>query len=336
MAYYRRIDVLMKSLEIFVKNFSSVTARKSCGNYIKALPSKLLSLLIFVVLFIAFAVTVSSATTGQSRIVQKFFSGTKQELFVYTIRGENPGPTLLIFAGIHGDEKMCPPVAAKYSNIKLNKGNIVIVPRLNAVANQKKKRQGLGGDMNRLFDQPDNSKNPDMKVVNLAKSLIKKADYIINLHQGYGFYSPEWVDNKRNPGRWGQSNVIDAPNFDLPNGEKLELEKFAERVAQRSNAKIQDSKFHFLVNNTNTGSENTRHKEQRKSLTYYAVTKEHKIAIALEVTKNCTNAQATSFLITAINAVIEETGIIADNLPSHIPSPSVKKPKKTKPVHSKI
>jgi hypothetical protein len=124
--------------------------------------------------------------------------------------------------------------------------------------------------------------------------------------------------------------VIDAPNFDLPNGEKLELEKFAERVAQRTNARIKDVKFHFQVNNTNTGSENTIHKEQRKSLTYYAVTKEHKVAIALEATKNCTPAQATSFLMTAINAVIEEIGIVPDKLPSENQPSSDKKPKKTK------
>ncbi|MCX5816151.1 MAG: succinylglutamate desuccinylase/aspartoacylase family protein [Proteobacteria bacterium] len=248
---------------------------------------------------------------------------------VYTIHGENHGPTLLVFAGIHGDEKACPLVVAKYSHIKLKTGNLIIVPRLNAIANQKKKRYGLGGDMNRLFGQPENSKNPDMKVVNLAKTLIKKADYVVNVHQGDGFYSPTWVDSRRNPSRWGQSNVIDAPNFDLPNGEKLELEKFAERVAQRTNTKIKDAKFHFQVNNTDTGSENTIHKEQRKSLTYYAVTKEHKVAIALEATKNCTPAQATSFLMTAINAIIEEIGIAPDRFPLVTqPSPG-KKPRKS-------
>jgi len=247
--------------------------------------------------------------------VQKYFSGTNQEVVVYTIKGEIPGPTVLIFAGIHGDERACPVVAAKYSNIRLKKGNIVVVPRLNAVAIQKKKRNGLGGDMNRLFDQPETSKNPDVKVVNLAKELIKKADYVVNMHQGHGFYSPTWINSKRNPSRWGQSNVVDAPYFDLPNGDKLELEKFANKVVQRSNENITDRRFHFQVNNTNTGSEDSRHKVQRKSLTYYAVTKEHKHAIAIEVTKNCTFAQATTYLVIALNAVINETGIVAEKLP---------------------
>lgn len=270
-----------------------------------------------------------SIAAQTSKTVHKYFSGTKQEVTVYTINGESPGPTLLIFAGIHGDERACPAVAAKYSNIKLKKGNIIIVPRLNSVANQKKKRNGLGGDMNRLFDLPENSKNPDMNVINLAKELIKKADYVVNMHQGDGFYSPTWVDSKRNPTRWGQSNVIDAPNFDLPNGDKLELEKFADNVVQRSNAKIPDRRYHFQVNNTNTGSEDTRHKVQRKSLTYYAVTKEHKLAIAIEVTKSCSATQAADFLIIAVNSVIEETGIVADKLPSAGQSPSAKRTRKS-------
>jgi len=313
MADYRRIDVLMKRSQN-----SKKTLTLSC------------ILLAGLFLLTVFTSTASAATSEQSKKIQKFFSGTNQEVTVYTIHGENSGPTLLVFAGIHGDERACPIVAAKYSHIKLKKGTLIIVPRLNTIANQKKKRYGPGGDMNRLFDQPENSKNPDIKVVNMARELIKKADYVVNVHQGDGFYSPTWVDSRRNPSRWGQSNVIDAPNFDLPNGEKLELEKFAERVAQKTNVKIKDAKFHFQVNNTNTGSENTIHKEQRKSLTYYAITKAHKVAIALEATKNCTPAQATSFLMTAINAVIEETGIIADKLPSESPSPSDKKPKKAK------
>lgn len=267
------------------------------------------------VLFVLFLLLVQNSEAQEARSVQKYFSGTNQEVTVYTIKGETSGPTVLIFAGIHGDERACPVVAAKYSNIRLKKGNIVVVPRLNAVAIQKKKRNGLGGDMNRLFDQPETSKNPDVKVVNLAKELIKKADYVVNMHQGHGFYSPTWINSKRNPSRWGQSNVVDAPYFDLPNGDKLELEKFANKVVQRSNENITDRRFHFQVNNTNTGSEDSRHKVQRKSLTYYAVTKEHKHAIAIEVTKNCTFAQATTYLVIALNAVINETGIVAEKLP---------------------
>jgi hypothetical protein len=191
---------------------------------------------------------------------------------------------------------------------------------LNLPAVLEGKRQGLSGDMNRLFHLPENSNSTlDSKVVDLAKALIKKADYVLNLHQGEGFYSPKWISHKRNPFKWGQCNVIDAPIFDLPNGDKLELASFAKKIASRSNSKIEDKKFHFQVNNTNTASIKSLHKEQRRSLTYYALYQQHKTALALESTKNCSLSQAVAFLTIATNSIIEEIGIKAENLPSTDP-----------------
>ncbi|MGZ3597608.1 MAG: M99 family carboxypeptidase catalytic domain-containing protein [Syntrophales bacterium] len=195
---------------------------------------------------------------------------------VYVISGEEKGPTLLIIAGIHGDESGGYLTAERYADVKVKKGTLIIVPRLNLPAVVKGKRQGLSGDMNRLFHLPEDTyTTPDTKVVNLAKSLIKRADYVLNLHQGEGFYSPKWISHKRNPFRWGQCNVIDAPIFDLPNGDKLELASFAKKIASSSNSKINDQKYHFQVNNTNTAS---------------------------------TVPQAIGFLTIAINSVIGEVG----------------------------
>ncbi|MCX7635679.1 MAG: hypothetical protein N2Z74_08050, partial [Syntrophales bacterium] len=148
---------------------------------------------------------------------------------------------------------------------------------------------------------------------------IRKADYVLNLHQGSGFYNPKWISKKRNPLRWGQSNIIDAPTFDLPNGEKLELARFAGRIAAISNKKIADKQYHFHVNNTNTAGSGSRHKDQRRSLTYYALYKAHKMALAIEATKNCSLAQAVSFITIALNAVIGEVGLKVEGLPTTDP-----------------
>jgi hypothetical protein len=248
---------------------------------------------------------------------QTFFPGTNQEVAVYSITGAAKGPTLLIVGGIHGDESVCSRVADKYTHLRLKKGSLIIIPRLNKPALAARKRRGLGGDMNRMFGPSEpNRKNPDLRVVNLTKSLIKNADYVVNLHMGGGFYSPTWVNNKRNPKLWGQSNVIDAPFFDLPNGEKLELETLARKVAERANTRIGDKDYHFQVNNTDTANENSIHKDQRKSLTYYALTDQHKMALGLEVTKSCSSPQAYKFLTIALNSMLEETGIIPDRFPS--------------------
>ncbi|MBA4396106.1 MAG: hypothetical protein C0394_01760, partial [Syntrophus sp. (in: bacteria)] len=227
-----------------------------------------------------------------------YFPQTGQEVTVHFISGQEKGPTLLIFGGIHGDEPAGYLAAERFTHINIRKGNLIVAPRLNAVAIANKKRQGLGGDMNRLFDLPEemSRRNPDAKVVELAKSLIRQADYVINLHQAYDFYAPKWISAQRNPSRWGQSNVIDTPIYHLPNGEKLEPGRFVQAVCLRSNDRIKKRSYHFLVNDTDTGGRKSRHEEQRGSLTYYALTKQHKIAFAVEATKNCSLPEAIGFL----------------------------------------
>jgi hypothetical protein len=252
--------------------------------------------------------------------ITTFFRGSDQEVDVYDLQGREAGPTLLVFAGIHGDEAGGYLTADRYADLKVLKGNLIVVPRLNLFAILARRRRGLSGqDMNRKFQLFEEGRDADDRVVSLAKSLMDRADIILNLHQGYGFYSPTWVDHTRNPIRWGQCNVIDAPTFDLPDGRRLELERFARKVIRKINLQVADKRYHFHVNNTNTSHEESLHKEQRKSLTYYALTVKHKMAFGLEATKNCTLPQAVSYLTIAINAIMESAGIVVEAFPSTSP-----------------
>ena len=249
-----------------------------------------------------------------------FFKGSDQEVVVYHLQGREAGPTVLIFAGIHGDESGGYLTADRYADLKVLRGNLIVVPRLNLFAILAKKRIGLSGqDMNRKFQPREETEDPDNKVVGLAKSLMDQADIIVNLHQGYGFYSPVWIDGTRNPVRWGQCNVIDAPTFDLPDGRRLELEHFARKVTGKINLQIADKTYHFQVNNTNTSHEQSLHKEQRKSLTYYALAVKHKMAFGIEATKNCAFPQSLSYLTIAVNAIMENAGIVVEAFPSTSP-----------------
>jgi len=249
---------------------------------------------------------------------ETYFPKTSQAVTVHFISGPEKGPTLLVFGGIHGDEEAGYLTAERFADVRIKNGNLILAPRLNAVAIKKRQRRGLGGDMNRLFDLSEEARrhNPDAKVVDLAKSLIQRADYVINLHQAYDFYAPRWISRERNPSKWGQSNVIDTPIYYLRNGDKLEPGRFAQRVSQRSNDRIKSKGYQFLVNNTNTGGPKTRHKEQKGSLTYYALTKQHKVALAVEATKNCSLPEAIAFLTIAVNSALGEAGIESDSLPT--------------------
>lgn len=245
-----------------------------------------------------------------------YFSKSRQELAVHYRYGSQAGPTLLIVAGIHGDEAGGYLTAERYAHIKPVKGNLIVVPRLNRAAISAGRRHGLGGDMNRLFSLPASSRNPDIRVINLVKQLIRQSDYVLNLHQGYDFYNPRWISKTRNPTKWGQCNVIDTATYHLPSGRKLELGQYATQVVHRANRSIENGNYHFEVNNTNTAVKWTRHREQRGSLTYYSLYNQQKIALGLEATKNCSLAEAVSYLTIAVNAAIEEAGILVESLPS--------------------
>jgi hypothetical protein len=248
---------------------------------------------------------------------EAFFKGSDQEVEVYHLFGRERGPTVLIFAGIHGDESGGYLTAERYVGLKLVKGNLIIVPRLNLHAILTGRRTGLSGwDMNRKFHPSEGEKDPDDKIVDLAKSLMDRADLILNLHQGYGFYSPVWIDQARNPIRWGQCNVIDVSTFNLPDGRRFYLENFAKEVAQKINSKLMDKRYHFHVNNTNTFNKSSLHQEQRGSLTYYALARKHKMAFGIEATKNCSLPQGVGYLTLAVNVMLEKAGIVAETFPS--------------------
>jgi hypothetical protein len=299
--------------------------------------------LLAVAVSLAFCVWSRAAAAGTDQPLLEYqqsahFQKTRQELIVHTIRGAEPGPTLLIIAGIHGDEAGGYLTAERYAGVRLKKGNLIIVPRLNGPAVNAGKRSGLGGDMNRLFNLPPGSKNPDAKIVNLAKQLIRQSDYVLNLHQGYDFYNARWISPNRNPSKWGQSNIIDTATFHMPSGQKLELGNYAKRVVHRTNSRIPNGDYHFAVNNTNTAVKWTRHQEQRGSLTYYSLYNQQKIALGLEATKNCSLAEAISYLTIAVNAAIAEAGIEAVDLPSESSQSvgSVREAKSKNPAKTKL
>ncbi|MEO0249652.1 MAG: M99 family carboxypeptidase catalytic domain-containing protein [candidate division WOR-3 bacterium] len=254
---------------------------------------------------------------GEGCTVRHFFQGSRHEVLVHVIRGAEEGPVVLIIGGIHGDEPASHMAADKYTQVSLAKGSLVIVPRLNRPAVVAGTREGRTGDMNRLFHLPETKlEASDRGVVSLAKLLIAQSDYVVNLHQGSGFYDPSWISQNRNPSRWGQSYVIDTSVIRSKSGERLDLLGFAMSAAQRSNATIGSPNFRFHVRNTGSERDRLVGKEQHKSLTFFAVSKASKIALGVEATKSCSQAQAVALLATATDSVLREAGLVLKQFPS--------------------
>lgn len=212
-----------------------------------------------------------------------FFAGTQYELKAYFLRGEAPGPTVMIQGGIQGDEVSGFLTAQVLTRATLRRGNLVIIPRANVPTVNTRRRQ-VNVDLNRRFDR-DYGQFYEDRLARAIRFLMAGCDAFIHLHEGSGFYHPTYVNVLRNPGRYGQSIIIDATVFQ----NRIHLAQAVHHVLDRLNGAIVPADYRFRMFNTDTFSANTAHPEQRKSLTYYALSQVGIPALAIEVSKSITN-----------------------------------------------
>jgi hypothetical protein len=246
-----------------------------------------------------------------------FLANTDHELHVYRISGDEPGKTIMLVGGIQGDEPGGYMTADLYADVHLKKGNLIVVPRANFYSILLNRRDGLTGDMNRKFAPGSETyieRNLEEEIVAILKHLISESDCLLNLHEGSGFYNPVWIDDQENPQRFGQSIIYDTALFAIHDeGKIIHLEALANRVIDLANKQIDDKRLHFKPNNNNTLAEQTQHPEQRKSATFYALTREYIPAFGIETSKSIKNLETKMHLQKlVINMFMQEFGIVID------------------------
>lgn len=245
-----------------------------------------------------------------------YLSNTEHELHVFRIYGKKPGKTIMVIGGIQGDEPGGYLTADLYADITLKQGNLIVVPRANFYSILLNQRNGLTGDMNRKFgDKDKDHKNLEQEIVSILKGLIVEADCLLNLHEGSGWYHPEWQNEMENPERFGQSVIFDANTYHTNSGEKtINLEELASRVIDRVNPQIDNPRYHFKANNHNTVSDKSIHLEQRNSASYYALTQANIPAFGIETSKSIrSNSEKVNLQKLVVNSFMTEFGIIPDS-----------------------
>lgn len=240
-----------------------------------------------------------------------YFTDTAYELNIYRIYGQKPGKTLMLIGGIQGNEPGGFLSADLYADMSLEQGNLIVVPRANFYSIILNER-GPNGDMNRKFTYEEIDLSMEDKIVNVLKKLISESDYLLNLHDGSGYYYPEYIDEYRNPNRFGQSVIADCSEFTDPeSGNVVNLEKMAQDVIDEVNQYISNDLYKFHFNNTRTADEDSPHKEQRKSATYYAMSIHHIPAFGVESSKYLPSTDLKVwFHNLIINAFMERFNII--------------------------
>ncbi len=187
----------------------------------------------------------------------------------------------MVQGGIQGDENAGFITAQLLSLAKVTRGNLIVLPRANVPSINLHKRQ-INVDMNRRFDQDYNRFYED-RVARVIRFLLAQSDAFIHLHEGSGFYNPTYVDNLRNPKRYGQSIIVDTLVYN-----KIDLAHAVNSVIKELNGDIGASDYQFKLFNTRTFDQFTQYPEMRKSLTCYALAQHGIPAMAVEVSKNIT------------------------------------------------
>jgi Carboxypeptidase controlling helical cell shape catalytic len=256
---------------------------------------------------------------------QVYFPNTAYELNIYKIKGKKPGKTLMLIGGIQGNEPGGFLSADLYADMRLEKGNLIVVPRANfysIITNQR----GPNGDLNRKFNLEDNSSTMEDQIVSILKKLISESDYLLNLHDGVGYYHPTYIDKWRNPMLFGQSIVADSEEYRIPgSGKTIKLGEMAKKILKEVNPHINGElyKFHFM--DTRTDAEDSPHREQRGSATYYALTKHNIPAFGVETSKFLPSIDLkVLYHNMVINAFMTQFGIIPESPGLNLDPPVLK------------
>jgi len=270
-------------------------------------------LLVILLLFPAF-----SYATNIKKIT--FFKNTQFPLTAFFLKGEQPGPTIMVQGGIQGDEICGVLTAQSLLGSRLIKGNLIVVPRANVLSILLRKR-GINVDLNRRFDK-NYRKFYEDHLAEAIKFLVSLSNGLIHLHEGSGFYSPIFISELRNPKRYGQSFIIDTSKYK----EKIFLEGTVRPILNGLNSKILNKDYWFKIFNTNTLSPFTKYPEQRKSLTYYTLTKLGLPAFAIEVSKDIKDLKwKTTIQLHATQMVLKRLGVTIEipDKPTYLPPKSI-------------
>ncbi len=229
-------------------------------------------------------------------------------------------PVMLIFGGIHGNEPGAYLTAEKLTDLKLRKGTVIIVPRVNFYSIMKNVR-GYFGDMNRKFvkGEEKKKKDPDSKIVKILKQLMSEADIFINLHDAWGFH-------KRYHKNFGQCIIVDAAKvYSKKFNREIDLEKIGKEVVRKVNKQIKNPDHLFAFWNTKT---ETKHKEKKLeamkfTATFYAYKVYNIPAFGVESSKNIKSDELkVKYHLMVLNELFRVFGII----PKNKISPRLKKP----------
>ena len=132
---------------------------------------------------------------GQSEVVKlnvaRLPSGTVINLRAHVFRSQNPGPSMLVMGGVHGDEingvEIVRRMIAGGLFKELKKGSVIAIPLLNVYGFINYSRDvSEGKDVNRTFPGNMSGSLASRVAATLTKKVIPLVDFGVDYHTGGG------------------------------------------------------------------------------------------------------------------------------------------------------
>jgi hypothetical protein len=152
---------------------------------------------------------------------------------------------------------------------------------------------------------------------------MHQSDVFLNLHEGGGFYRHTWEGPNHNPMKYGQCLIADADVYIVEEtGKVINLKQIAEAVIEQINKKITIAEHTYRFNNHDTLSRSTRHAEQRKSASFYGLTRANIPSYGVEVSSALsTETLKKEYMILVLNEFMNYFDIQKNVPPLHEPTP---------------
>ncbi len=128
---------------------------------------------------------------GESKLIKvsidRLPTGTMIEIPVYVFNAEEPGPTILLQGGLHGDEFNSVNLLRKMLKndyFQLKRGCVVVVPLLNVFGFLNFSREVHGKDVNRSFPGSKRGSLASRIAYYHIKEIAENIDFAIDYHTG--------------------------------------------------------------------------------------------------------------------------------------------------------
>ena len=149
--------------------------------------------------------------------IAKLYTSTKVEIPIIIERSKKPGPTVLITAGIHGDEINGVEVVRQIIAKKINKparGSIICIPVLNVFGFLNMDRFFPDGrDLNRVFPGTKNGSLASRFAYQFVNEILPSVDFCLDFHTGGAsrFNAPHIRVDQKNKRLVALAKVFNAP-----------------------------------------------------------------------------------------------------------------------------